>query len=453
MNNKLIPDTSQEKQIECLGLIFENEKKRREYFKEKLLEALNELEDKLKGVPFTSVSDTVERLKSPTKWPAANLERLEELAKRMQRGDLEKDLLQRWKDEVGFPHGTIEDIVNLSDPPYYTACPNPFIHNFIQHHATPYDPDDDYNREPYAADVSEGKNDPIYNAHTYHTKVPHKAIMRYILHYTKPGDLVFEGFCGTGMTGVAAQLSGDRETVESLGYKVTKDGTILEQKQENGKAVWMPFSKLGPRKAILNDLSPAATFIAYNYNTPVDVSEFEKEAERILAETEKEWGWMYATLHAKVLKRQNRTVEDFTQKLHKAKSVEEIRQFAKDNAGVMGQINYTVWSDVFSCPNCSKEIVFFKAAVDQKTKRVKRTFSCPHCNVDDLTKRRLEAVWVSQYDAVLEETIQQVKQVPVLINYTYDGKRFEKEPDVFDLALLKVIDGVCQVNCVNSNPS
>ena len=57
--------------------------------------------------------------------------------------------------------------------------------------------------------MSEGKNDPIYNAHSYHTKVPHKAIMRYILHYTKPGDIVFDGFCGSGMTGVAAQLCGD----------------------------------------------------------------------------------------------------------------------------------------------------------------------------------------------------------------------------------------------------
>ena len=55
-------------------------------------------------------------------------------------------------------------------------------------------------------DVSEGKNDPIYNAHSYHTKVPYKAIMRYILHYTEPGDIIFDGFAGTGMTGVAGQI-------------------------------------------------------------------------------------------------------------------------------------------------------------------------------------------------------------------------------------------------------
>jgi len=164
----------------------------------------------------------------------------------------------------GFPIGSDEDILALSDPPYYTACPNPFIGDFIQHYGEPYDASKQYSREPFAADVSEGKNDPIYNAHSYHTKVPHKAIMRYILHYTEPGDMIFDGFCGTGMTGVAAQICGDRAVVESLGYKVDTDGAISEQEtDESGKTKWVRFSSLGMRRSILNDLSPAATFIAY----------------------------------------------------------------------------------------------------------------------------------------------------------------------------------------------
>ena len=57
-------------------------------------------------------------------------------------------------------------------------------------------------------DVSEGKTDPIYKAHSYHTKVPHLAIVPSILHYTEPGDVVLDGFCGSGMTGVAAQWCG-----------------------------------------------------------------------------------------------------------------------------------------------------------------------------------------------------------------------------------------------------
>lgn len=194
---------------------------------------------------------------------------------------LTRDYLDRVRHIEGFPIAQDEDIINLSDPPYYTACPNPFIEDFIKEYGRPYDPDNDsYHREPFAADVSEGKNDPIYNAHSYHTKVPHRAIMRYILHYTEPGDIVFDGFCGTGMTGVAAQLCGDRKAVASLGYRVLDDGNILDEKGR-------PFSKLGARKAILIDLSPAATFIAYNYNTPVDVRAFEREARRILDEVEK----------------------------------------------------------------------------------------------------------------------------------------------------------------------
>jgi len=191
----------------------------------------------------------------------------------------------------GFPIGTDEAILALSDPPHYTACPNPFLEEWLAENAKLYDAaTDDYHREPFASDVSEGRHNWIYKAHSYHTKVPHKAIVRYILHYTEPGDVVYDGFCGTGMTGVAAQMCGDKAQVESLGYTVRADGTILDV---DGQQI----SRLGARKAILNDLSPAATFIAFNYNTPMDATAFEREAKHILSEVEAEYGWMYTTLH------------------------------------------------------------------------------------------------------------------------------------------------------------
>jgi len=352
--------------VECLGITFENDEKRREYFLEKLRE-------KLKAPEFRKIE--------------------------------------------GFPIGEDEDILALSDPPYYTACPNPFIEDFIKHHGNPYDPDtDDYRREPFAADVSEGKNDSIYNAHSYHTKVPHKAIMRYILHYTEPEDIVFDGFCGTGMTAVAAQMCGDKATVESLGvtkespeqkYKVEDNGTILERQiNEEGNVEWMPFSKLGPRRAVLNDLSPAATFIAYNYNTPVDVAAFEREAKRILKEVEEECSWMYETLHT--------------------------------DGKTKGRINYTVWSDVFVCPECAGDVVFWEAVVDKKAETLHDIFPCPHCQVE-LTKRTMERAWSTKYDSALKETIKQAKQVPVLISYTVSGKKAEKQPDAYDFALIESI--------------
>ena len=318
---------------------------------------------------------------------------------------LTKEDLDKVRHIEGFPIGEDEDIIALSNPPYYTACPNPFIEDFIKKHGTPYDEEtDNYKREPFAADVSEGKNDPIYNAHSYHTKVPHKAIMRYILHYTEPGDIVFDGFCGTGMTGVAAQMCGNPDVDPEFKFKIEKE---------------MPNVKWGTRKAILNDLSPAATFIAYNYNTPVYVVEFEKEANRILDECEKELGWMYETNH-----------------------VDENGKQVYDMTGpVKGKINYTVWSDVLICPNCGVELVFWDVAVDEENKKVKKVFQCNNCGVE-LKKTDCEKAIELIYDDGLGETISMAKQVPVLINYIVGKKRFEKEPDKEDLELIEKINNM-----------
>ncbi len=269
----------------------------------------------------------------------------------------------------GFPLGEDEDLHALSDPPHYTAYPNPHLAEFIEKWGTPYDEASDaYHREPYVADVSEGKNDPIYNAHSYHTKVPYKAIIPFIEHYTEPGDIVFDGFCGTGMTGVAAQMVN--------------------------------------RRAILCDLSPAATFIAYNYNTPVDVQAFEREAKRILKEVETECGWMYETKHTD---------------------------------GRTGRINYTVWSDVFICPYCESEIVFWDTAVVDG--RVQNEFPCPNCSAN-LTKRELSRATERVWDSALNAEFERARQQPVLINYSVKGskEKLEKRPDQNDLAVIEKIE-------------
>nr|WP_211334846.1 DNA methyltransferase [Desulfosoma caldarium] len=440
--------------VECLGITFPNDEERRKHFLGLLREALQELREKL-SVPFTGVDDTYKRLKSLHHWPLGNDEQIRGLAQRIARAASEtrdsesatRDLLGLYKDEVGFPIGSDEDILALSDPPYYTACPNPFIADFIKHYGKPYDPSQPYSREPFAADVSEGKNDPIYNAHAYHTKVPHKAIMRYILHYTEPGDVVFDGFCGTGMTGVAAQMCGDRAAVQSLGYRVDNDGTIYQQEtDEKGKRVWKPFSKLGARRAILNDLSPAATFIAYNYNTPVDVKAFEREAKRILKEVEDECGWMYRTIRTEVEAVRTESPETWAQKIQACSTIDEIRSLLTPQSSArspihfaLGKINYTVWSDVFVCPECIKEVIFWEAAVDKKAGKVHDTFFCPHCHAS-LSKRTMDRAWVTRYDKAIGQTVRQAKQVPVLINYSVGKQRFQKLPDAFDLALIQKIE-------------
>ncbi|MDA8227471.1 MAG: DNA methyltransferase [Desulfitobacterium hafniense] len=315
---------------------------------------------------------------------------------------LTKEQIDKVRNIEGFPIAKDEDIIALSEPPYYTACPNPFIEDFIKEHGKPYDEaTDTYHREPFAADVSEGKSDPIYNAHSYHTKVPYKAIMRYILHFTEPGDIIYDGFCGTGMTGVAAQMCDEPDP--DFKYKLERE---------------MPYIKWGARKAILNDLSPAATFIAANYNSPVNTLAFEEEAKKVLAECENELSWMYETRH---------TMQNAG------------KQMELVDKPVMGMINCIVWSDLLICPNCSKEIVFWEAGIDREKEVAYDVFRCKHCD-KELKKTYCERAQETKYDQGLNEIVTMAKQVPVLIIYSIGKKRFEKSPDQYDLELIHRIE-------------
>ena len=300
----------------------------------------------------------------------------------MERRKLTKEDIDKVRNIEGFPIGSDEDIIALSDAPFYTACPNPFIEDFIKEYGTPYDEaTDDYHREPFAADVSEGKTDPIYMAHTYHTKVPHKAIMNYILHYTKPSDKVFDGFCGTGMTALAAEMC-ERENVFS---------------EHNGKS----HVQYGARRAIVSDLSPAATFIAHNYTNDVDAYEFSNACSEILKKCREKYAWMYETKHTN---------------------------------GEKGTINYVVWSDIFICPVCGEELVFWDVAIGDK-KEVKNPFYCTKCGLE-LKKSSCKRAQEPVFDATSGEITAQAKQIPTMINYVYRGKKFEKRADDEDIAVL-----------------
>ena len=330
--------------VECLGMTFESDEARREYFLARLREKLPELR---------------------------------------QRPD--------------FPVGEDEDILRLSDPPYYTACPNPFLTGFVERHGRPYDPDEPYHREPFAVDVSVGKTDPLYRAHGYHTKVPHLAIVPSILHYTKPDDVVLDGFCGSGMTGVAAQWCGTAPPA----YRRT-----LEQRwkaEERDPPEW------GARRVLLGDLSPAATFIAANYNIPFDVAAFSEAAAQLLKEVDAEIGWMYETLHT--------------------------------DGQTAGRINYTVWSEVFSCPDCAGEVVFVDEALDRATRRTRPAFPCPHCAVA-LTKDNLVQSLETLADPASGQPWKRIRLRPVLINYSVGDARYEKAPDAADLHVLDRIAGL-----------
>lgn len=296
----------------------------------------------------------------------------------------------------GFPQGTDEAILAMSNPPYYTACPNPFLHDFVRHCGKPYNPSVKYSREPQTIDVSVGKSDPIYKAHSYHTKVPHLAIVPSILHYTEPGDIVLDGFGGSGMTGVAAQWCGSAPSV----YR----HELETEWKKQGKAG----PKWGARHVILNDLSPAATFIAANYNLPFDVEAFAKASQELLADVADEIGWMYETLHT--------------------------------DKKTIGRIEYTVWSEVFTCPECSGEVNFIDEAVDE-SKRVRDVFPCPHCGAK-LNKDNLDRVFENKLDPATGQQWKRVKFRPSIISYVVGNSKFQKPLDAQDIEKLSRIEAL-----------
>jgi 16S rRNA G966 N2-methylase RsmD len=291
----------------------------------------------------------------------------------------------------GFPIGEDEDILAMSDPPYYTACPNPFIKDFLSKSAYRKTAEQEYHREPFAADVSEGKTDGLYTAHGYHTKVPHKAIVRYALHYTEPGDVILDGFSGSGMTGVAAQMCG------------CPDSEFRQEVETERRAAAYPIPQWGERRVILSDLSPVAAFISANYNIPVDVPAFREIGTAILSSLWDQIGSMYETTHPK--------------------------------SSTKARINFTLWSEVFRCQHCGSEVVFLEEGFDEESKKVKDDFPCPKCSAT-LTKRSMERIVETRFDPALKKAVPSTKRKPILINYSVGAVRHEKKLDAADLAIL-----------------
>lgn len=212
---------------------------------------------------------------------------------------------------------------------------------------------------PFTKDISAGKNTYVYDAHTYHTKVPPQGIAQLIEHYTAPGDVIVDPFCGSGMTGVAALELG--------------------------------------RKAVLSDLSPAATFIARNLCTPVNHVDFMAAVDEVIGEC-----------------------SDLQKKLYST----SCRDCGKSVAML-----YTVWSYDLTCSNCGHDFCLWDVARDEKPSvresKIKSEFDCPHCNVR-IAKRGLK----------------RTRRRPVQIGYKCCVRGLKEQtatPDKRDLKLLKEI--------------
>jgi DNA modification methylase len=173
------------------------------------------------------------------------------------------------------------------------------------------------------------KGSPVFNVHSYHTKVPPEAIEPFITHYTRPGATVLDPFAGSGMTGVAARRTG--------------------------------------RKAILNDLAPAAAHIAWNVTHRCDAEALGAAAEKVLA--------------------QSRSL------------LAELYTAACGTCGQRASIAYTIWSDRLECPRCGNIVSVWDACADRVTGTVSASVHCPRCRASSprrsCARRDRTPVWIA----------------------------------------------------------
>ncbi len=209
-----------------------------------------------------------------------------------------------------------------------------------------------------AGGVSAGKNTYTYDAHTYHTKVPPQGIAQILQKYLPAGGLVLDPFAGSGMTGVAALASGC--------------------------------------DVILNELSPAASFIADRFTSRCAPEKLAAAVQAVMQHLAPLRHTLYTT---------------------------HCRQCGKET-----ELLFTVWSYKVLCSHCRCEFTLWDECRSYgKTVREHkflREFPCPFCGAL-LKKSRLE----------------RTSAVPVLVGYKCCGKRqCEVPPDAADLERIAALE-------------
>lgn len=209
-------------------------------------------------------------------------------------------------------------IPKMPDGYYSGDQPNPNLRAFVEQHLKerPYDPEtDDYDVPAFDKPIETTKATAIYNMHTYWSKKPHDAIRQYIRHYTKPGDLVLDPFCGSGGTALAALMEG--------------------------------------RKAIAIDRSPAATFITKNYCTPVDIDELQKAFEELKRKVKPEIDWLYETKCDRCGGKATTTYTVYSQVFQCPRCLEKVPLFdCIETQGITAQGKP---KKINACPHCYKK--------------------------------------------------------------------------------------------------
>ena len=184
----------------------------------------------------------------------------------------------------------------------------------------------------YRGALPSRRTGPLYAAFPYPTKIDPEAIALYIATHTRPGATVFDGFAGSGTTGLAALLCQD-----------PPPSLRLEAERRGLAAQW------GPRDAVLYELSSLGAFVARTLNDPPDPTLFHKAATDILRAADADFGWLYS---------------------------------ARDPNGRYGAIRHAVWSDLVRCRSCGHVVGLWDVCVSFEPARIDRVFRCPSCGAE-----------------------------------------------------------------------
>ena len=181
----------------------------------------------------------------------------------------------------------------------------------------------------YSCAMPASRNGPLYRAFPYPTKISPEAIALFIATHTDPNDTVFDGFAGSGTTGLAALLC--ERPSESLQAAARRLG--LQPR-------W------GARNAVLYELSALGGLVGQTLTNPPDPGALRNAAEEILDSAVRKDAWMYE---------------------------------ARDPDGRLGTIRYVIWSDLLRCPACGRTASLWETCVSRAPAAIASHFRCPAC--------------------------------------------------------------------------
>lgn len=228
----------------------------------------------------------------------------------------------------------------------------------------------------------------LYGAFPYPTKISPEAIALFIGTHTRPGDTVFDGFAGSGTTGLAALLC-ERPSAE-LRNEAQRMGLDIE---------W------GARNAVLYELGALGAFVAHILTHPPEPSAFLHTAQQLLEQAQRDDGWMYA---------------------------------AEDAQGNTGTIRHVVWSDQLVCPSCGINVSLWRACVSRAPAAIASVFACPNCAHEEALDNMGRAT-EKTFDKLIGKEVEQRSRHPAWLYGVTDRRTWCRPVNNHDIELLQRI--------------